>query len=304
MATLMPLEQVIARVPQWVGAGDLKTSILGGGITNQNFLIETGGQSFVLRIPGANTELLGINRQHEHAANLLAGRLGIGPEVVYFIEPEGYLVTLFIAGRPIRQVEMREPQTIRLVAETLHKVHAMPEIPGEFWVPRIVEDYTRIAKRYDVAFPKNFDWLVERLGEVEAALQAKPFALRPCHNDLLNENFLYDGQIRILDWEYAGMGDPYFDLANFSVNHDFADDHDRHLLSDYFGEVTSVNWARLKIMKIVSDFREAMWGTVQMGISKLDFDFGEYASKHFDRLTKNIQDPRWEQWIKEISQHA
>jgi len=57
-------------------------------------------------------------------------------------------------------------------------------------------------------------------------------------------------------------------------------------------------------MKIVSDFREAMWGTVQTGISKLDFDFLGYANKHFDRLTKNIQDPRWEQWIKEISQHA
>jgi thiamine kinase-like enzyme len=300
----MSLEQVVARVPRWDGAGDLKTSILAGGITNQNFLIETGGQAYVLRIAGANTELLGINRQYEYAANLAAARLGIGPEVVYFIEPEGYLVTRFITGRPIPPQEMRDPQMIGLVAATLRKVHAMPEIPGEFWVPRIVDGYTRIAKRYRVAFPKNFDWLIERLRDAEAALQANAFVLRPCHNDLLNENFLYDGQIRILDWEYAGMGDPFFDLANYSVNHDFTDEHDRNLLKDYFGEVSSINWARLKIMKIVSDFREAMWGTVQTGISKLDFDFLGYANKHFDRLTKNIQDPRWEQWIKEISQHA
>jgi hypothetical protein len=62
------LEEVLARVPQWSGAKDLKVTPLGGGITNQNYRVETGEGSFVLRISGANTELLGIDREIEYAA--------------------------------------------------------------------------------------------------------------------------------------------------------------------------------------------------------------------------------------------
>ncbi|MEJ2263350.1 MAG: phosphotransferase family protein [Anaerolineales bacterium] len=300
----LTLEQAIARVPLWSGANDLKTSPLGGGITNRNFLIETGGEAYVLRIAGENTELLGINRQHEYRANLAAGKLGIGPEVIYFIQPEGYLVTRFVRGEPVPPEKMRQPETIRMVASALQKIHSMADIPGEFWVPKIVEEYTAIAERHHVAFPENFDWLIERLHEVEAALLSTPLHRRPCHNDLLNENFLFDGQLRILDWEYAGMGDPFFDLANLSVNHNFSDEHDQLLLESYFPEVTPTNRARLKIMRVISDYRESMWGLVQIGISQLDFDFRGYADKHFERLTNNLQDPRWEQWIKEISTHG
>ena len=111
----LTLEQAIARVPQWAGATDLKTSSLGGGITNRNYKIEVGGEAFVLRIAGADTDLLGIDRENEHAANAAAGELGIAPEVVYFIEPEGYLVTRFITGRPLPVEEISRPENIRRV---------------------------------------------------------------------------------------------------------------------------------------------------------------------------------------------
>ena len=295
----LTLEEALARVPQWERK-EVKAVPLGGGITNRNFRVDVEGEAYVLRIAGENTELLGIDREVEYAANLAAGQLEIAPEVVYFIRPEGYLVTRFIAGRPIPPAEIRQAETIKQLVRILTKVHAMAPIAGEFWVPRIVEDYTRIARQHGVAFPENFPWLIERLHDAERALTANPFTWRPCHNDLLNANFLFDGQVRILDWEYAGMGDLYFDLANLSVNHDFTDEHDRVLLTSYFGEVTPKNWARLKVMRIISDYREAMWGTVQIGISKLEFDFRGYADKHFQRLTRNIQDHRWAQWLKEI----
>ena len=66
---------------------------LGGGITNRNFKIVAGGETFVLRIGGEDTELLGIDRDVERDATVAAAELGIGPEVVAFVEPEGYLVT-------------------------------------------------------------------------------------------------------------------------------------------------------------------------------------------------------------------
>jgi len=84
--------------------------------------------------------------------------------------------------------------------------------------------------------------------------------------------------------EAAGMGDRFFDLANLSVNQEFGAAEDEILLASYFGEATAADLASLGMMKFMSDFREAMWGVLQSGISELDFDFTGYAAKHFDRL--------------------
>ena len=102
----LSLEEALARVPQWTGAVDLKVTPLEGGITNNNFRVVVGGETCVLRIPGADTELLGMNRENEYSANLAAGKLGIAPEVFFFIRPEGYLITRFIPGRPLLLAEM------------------------------------------------------------------------------------------------------------------------------------------------------------------------------------------------------
>ena len=300
----LTLEEAIARVPHWVGVSDLIATRLGGGITNNNFRIDVGGESFVLRIIGADTELLGINRDYEHAANLAAGKLGIAPEVYYLIQPEGYLVTRFINGRPILPEEISQPENIRRVMETVKKIHAMHDIPGRFDVFQVVRDYSETARRYEVAFPKDYDWLIRRLQEAEDALSVRPYKPCPCHNDLLNANFLTNGQLYILDWEYAGMGDAFFDLANFSDHHNLSDEQDRWMLNCYFEDVQPNHWAHLKIMKIMSDLREATWGMVQIGISKLDFDFCEYADKFFGRVIDNIHNPHWNEYLKEVSKNV
>ena len=186
----LTVDEAVARVPMWANASDLQISPLGGGITNNNYRVDTGGESFVLRIAGADTDLLGITREHEYAANLAAGKLGIAPEVIYMIQPEGYLVTRFITARPFPPEEITQPENIRRVMEIVREIHSMPEIPGTFSVFRTVEDYAEIARRYDVDFPEKFDWLMERTHEAEAAVKSDSEALRPCHNDLLNENFL------------------------------------------------------------------------------------------------------------------
>ena len=298
------VEEVVARVPMWMGVGDIKISALDGGMTNRNFRVEVGGESFALRIAGENTELLGINREYEHAANLIAGRMQLAPEVVYFIRPEGYLVTRFVHGRPFPPEEIREPANILRVAKILLEIHSLPEFPSSFSAFGVVRDYSEIATRFNVPFPKNFDWLTSRMNEAETALRIDPSTPRSCHNDLLNGNFLINDKLVILDWEYAGMGDVFFDLANFSNNHELSVEQDRRLLDGYFGQVTPQGLGHLNIMKIMSDFREAMWGLVQIGVSKLDFDFRGYADKHFDRLTQYIQNPAWGQWLQEVSKLA
>ena len=298
----LTLEESLARVPFFKDANDLKTTPLKGGITNLNYRVDTGSKSYVLRITGADTELLGIRREVEHAANLAAGQLGVAPEVVYFIEPEGYLVTRFVDGPHIPPEEMVKPENIRRVAEKVRKFHTeAPPLAGEFNVFRRVEMLTATSRRNNCKFPDNFDWIVQRMRQVEAAFNRDPYVPTPCHDDLLNLNFLDEqGEVRILDWEYAGMGDIYFDLANFSHHHRLDDDQVRYWLQSYFGEATPQRFARLKLMWPMSEVHEAMWGTTQTGISKLDEDFQGYADLWFGRATEAMQDPRWNEWLETV----
>jgi len=157
-----------------------------------------------------------------------------------------------------------------------------------------------------VAIPPEYE-LAAALGRrIELACLANPIELRPCHNDLLNANFIDDGtRIRIVDWEYAGMGDPFFDLGNFSINHELTPDEDAHLLVTYDGAQHEADrgsrLARLTLMRTVSDFREAMWGVLQQGVSTLDVDFVAYATGSFDRLLANAADPRFERALIEVA---
>ena len=106
--------------------------------------------------------------------------------------------------------------------------------------------------------------------------------------------------MRIVDWEYAGMGDRYFDLGNLSVNNGFAEADDERLLAAYWGEpCTARRFAALRLMRIMSDFREGMWGVVQTAISALDFDFAGYAGEHLERVAAGLADPRLQTWLED-----
>ena len=243
----------------------MKIQHLGGGITNHNFKLTAGGESFVLRIGGNDTERLGIDRAVEHRASLNAAALGIGPEVVDFLEPEGFLITRFVEGEP------GDPDPAEAAA-LLRRLHDGPPIPGRFDSFRVVESYAGINE------PPHYAWAHELAERIEARLGSRPLA--PCHNDLLPANFIRDGaRLWLVDWEYAGMGDPAFDDANFAVSNGLP-------IAD--GEPPEQ-----MLMRFMSDFREAMWGAVQQRLSALDFDFAAYAEEHFERARRTAADPRF-----------
>ena len=273
----MRAERIAARV--WPGR-ELDIEPLGGGITNHNFVVRVDGNPFVLRIAGADTELLGIDRAAEHEAARVAAGLGVGPEVVDFVD--GSLITCFVGGGIVPVEEIRRPAGLREVAGLLRRIHDGPPFPARFDAFRVVEAYRETAEQHGVRIPPQYAEAKARADEIERTLGPRPE--QPCHNDLLNANFIRspDG-IRIVDWEYAGMGDRFFDLANFSVNHELSEDEGDTLLDAYFGGVTDEARKHLRLMRFMSDFREAMWGVVQQGISKLDFDYEDYANRHFER---------------------
>ena len=277
----------------WPGR-QARLEVLGGGITNHNVKVDLGdGEVYVLRIAGRETDVLGIDRSVEHEASLAAAAVGVGPEVIDFLEPEGWLVTRFIEGTVVAEERMREESSIRRVAAALRAVHAGPPLPHRFNSFRIVEDYRSIAFARGAEVPPAYVWARQIARRIERARGAVPE--RPCHNDLLTANFIDDGtRIRIVDWEYAGMGDVFFDLANFSINNGFDRAQRGFLLETYAGSLRSQDERSLELMRFMSDFREAMWGVVQGAVSELDFDFGGYAREHFERLERIAAEPEFE----------
>jgi thiamine kinase-like enzyme len=275
---------------------------LEGGITNRNYKVRFAGEDVVVRLPGKDTDLLGIDRTAERAAGELASGVGIGPEVVAMLDDPPCLVTRFVVGEPMRAEELREPATIGEVATALRTLHACEErLPVAFSSFRMVEAYAeRIAGR-GATVPSSYEWAAASAHRIEAALVGPEHEPVPCHDDLLAANFLRSQRgIRIVDWEYAGMGDRYFDLGNFAVNNELEGEGEAALLAAYFGAPASERrLASLRLMRFMSDFREAMWGAVQSTISDIEFDFDDYREEHFDRMREFAADGRLDRSLEE-----
>jgi len=276
------VERVVER--RWPGR-PVRVEPLPGGITNANFLVDLGDEQVVVRVPGRGRDLLGIDPAAEMAASTLAAAIGIAPEIVGRDEELGCLVTRFLPARPIPPDEMARSPMLGLVAATVRRVHTAGTIDATFDFFAVIERYHELAAARGVREPFDFGSARAVLGGIARARPFRPTVLG--HNDLLNANFLFDGSVRILDWEYAGMTDPFFDLANLSANHGFDADTDAELLRHYFGAAPESLVATLALFKLVSELREAMWGVLQLAVSDLDVDFAAYAAargEHFEAL--------------------
>jgi thiamine kinase-like enzyme len=275
---------------------------LEGGITNRNYRVRFAGEDVVVRLPGKDTELLEIDRAAEKAAGEMAARAGVGPAVVVMLEDPPCLVTRFVVGESMSAEELREPAALAEVAEAMRALHGCEErLPVEFSSFRIVETYAARMAGRGAEVPSSYEWALASAHRIEVALTGPEHEPVPCHNDLLAANFIRSPQgVRIVDWEYAGMNDRYFDLGNFAVNNELSEAQEAELLSAYFGAPASgCRLASLRLMRFMSDFREAMWGAVQSTISDLDFDFSDYCAKHFDRMRGASADGRLERLLEE-----
>lgn len=249
--------------------------VLAHGITNSNYVVDLGDERVVVRVPGNDTHLLGIDRSNEVVAGGLAAAVGVGPDVLVTDAATGCIVFRFIDGRAVSTTELAEEPMLGHFVETLRQVHHAGTTPT-IWNPyAVIRDHRDVAIERGAEPPFDATFALELLARIEIVRPFRPTVLG--HNDLLNANFLFDDRLRIVDWEYAGMSDPFFDLANVSVNNGFPVDSEIALLRHYVGELSDPVLSTLHLMKIVSELREAMWGVVQMAISSLDVHFTTYA---------------------------
>ncbi|HYH62828.1 MAG TPA: phosphotransferase [Solirubrobacterales bacterium] len=289
------LGQIVLELTQKLGQSGGEPEPLSGGITNRNYRATFGDTVYVIRVPGKDTSLLGINRSAEFAANAAAAEIGVAAPVAAMLTDPPAIVTHFIEGRPMEPPELRDHQPLCDVADALRVMHAAPAIPSRFDSFRIVEQYERVARDLGVDVPAEYAEAHACAIRIEERMSGPEHDPVPCHNDLLAANFIWDGmRVRIVDWEYAGMGDRYFDLANFAVNNELPEGARHAMLAHYFRRAaTKRQTATLHLFTFMSDFREAMWGVVQQGASDIDFDFADYTRKHFARLAETAEAPEF-----------
>lgn len=294
-----PIDALLAHLEETLGPRRGEPVALAGGITNRNFRVRFGTGDYVVRLCAPETGLLGIDREAERAASEAAHRAGVGPALAAFRPEDGCLVFAFVAGRAVEAADVRAG--VERVAAALRTVHAAPPVPAVFSPFRVAERYRATTLERGGALPAACAEGFAVAAAIERALGAAEPAL--CHNDLLPGNILDASAepagdagasgLWIVDWEYAGMGDPAFDLGNLSVNNGFALEHDRRLVEAYYGEPDEHRLARVRLMRVASDWREAMWGVVQTTLSDLDFDFAAYADEHLERMLESD----WEEWV-------
>jgi thiamine kinase-like enzyme len=273
----------------WLGGGDVTVRPLDGGLTNRNYCICRGRDRFVLRIMGKNSRLLGIDRRAEHACAKAAHAAGIGPEVVAFLPDQGVMVTRFVPGRALDFEAVQTPAILRRVVASMRRYHECSNGAGKFSAFETVRHYYAQARKRKVPFPRNAALALETLARIEDQCGI-PEQVCPCHNDLLPGNLVDDRRkVWILDWEYGGMGDLFFDLGNLAANNLFDREQETMLLHFYFGKARAADLRRLRLMRLASDMREAMWGFMQMGVSKLDFDYRTYARRHWQRFLESAR---------------
>jgi thiamine kinase-like enzyme len=243
-----------------------------------------------------------INRDVEEVASRVTASLGVGAGVVAALRDEGALVLEYVAGVPIAPERMVTPPVLRRIARALRTLHAGPPFPG------VVDPFRVTELRYQAALStggvdsdqmRDYEWAHPIAERIESTVDFS--STSPCHGDLLAGNFLDDGNIRILDWECAGMSDPRFDLANFSVNQQLALQDDRNLVHYYYGAPDEHAVAAIRLLRFMSAFRETMWGLVQQNISQLDFDYRAYSEEYFRRMRDMTRDPRFGEWFDILS---
>jgi thiamine kinase-like enzyme len=296
VASVSTLEEILQRLEPSLGPVAGEPAPLSGGITNHNFRVTLGGEECVVRVHGKDTDALGIDRQAERLASETATALGIAPALL--AADEDCLVTRFVPSDPVdaRDISQRAGE----LARALCSFHDSPAVlPARFWVPELLDQYAAQVHARSVRLPDSYGEAAAVAARIAAALA--PWRPRPCHNDLLASNIIraHDrDRLLIVDWEYAGMGHPCFDLGNLSVNNDFDEADDERLLRAYRGVPPSdAHRATLALMRILSDAREAAWGVVQAEVSELDFDFDRYARTHFERLRAAVEQPQLGEWL-------
>ena len=298
-------DEAIARIADWKDK-DVRWEELGGGITNHNYIVmvnggpgNAGGGKYVLRVPGQGTDMF-IDREVERDCMVQVAKAGVGPEVVHQIDPEGALVIDFVEGEIMHPETMAgHPERLKQAVETVKVFHTQAVFKNQIKIFDMLRRYTRIARDNNTPMPPELESLLLEMENIEKATAVDPPADVACHNDLLSENFIIDadGKMWIIDWEYGGMTDPFFDLGDFVMEHPFSREDERLIAATYCGEMDEGRFGRMMLYKSVSGVWWGVWAMIQHTFSKIEFDYMEWGMERMARAQRVVDDPDYATWL-------
>ena len=294
-------DEAASRVSLWRGQ-EVTVSALSGGLTNENYLVESSGNRCVMRLPGQSTELLSIDRANEVYNTKAAAETGIGPRVLEHIPDLDVMVLEFISGPTMSAETLGSLHMARRMAESFRTLHSARPFLRDFNMFRLIEYYLRIVEQHGVTIPRGYLDRLATVAEIERAVGIATLPPVPCHNDLLCENFIDDGTaLRIVDFELSGNNDPCFDLGNTAQEAIFDDDLREALCEAYFGRPDVRQLARMNLFALMSDVGWTLWGAIQARITTIDYDFKGYYNARWERAVEVMDTDRFQIWLREAA---
>jgi thiamine kinase-like enzyme len=281
------LMQRIAALNCWTS--EITCEPLTGGITNLSFIVTSEQGRFVARVC-EERRYLGIDRTNEWLCQVAAHKAGVSGEVLFF--DDGILVTPFIVGKTLSDVDVTQVDVLIRTAQTMRQLHAsLDHIEGEllYFCPfQTIRTYAATAKGLGAFLPVGVTRFMALLPSLRGEIS--PFTPTLCHNDLLPANILDDGtRLWFVDWEYAGMGNPLFDLANLTANRGLSPELENVLIHAYFGAANERAFAEVQVLKTVSLLREALWGVIQGIKSTIEFDYEGYTTEQLMAFEQSLE---------------
>lgn len=260
---------------------------VGGGMTNSNFIMKCQREWFILRVPGACTGEM-VDRKREEHNSLEAFHLGLNPENVFFDVQSGIKVTRYIRdGVTLNGKTARLENSVRKTTELLRRLHSSHiSMQGEFSVRREYEKYKSMIRKRQVVCYEGFTRADRLFYHLLDRLEQLGIDRKPCHNDLVPENFVMSGEGRmyLIDWEYSGYNDPMWDLASHLLESGFDEDEEELFFQYYFRrEITPVEKEKIHIYQICQDVLWSAWTVLKEHEGE---DFGTYGT---DRLARALK---------------
>ncbi|MFQ5617050.1 MAG: phosphotransferase [Anaerolineales bacterium] len=292
------VEQVIERIPEW-REKPISVQPLPNGITNVNYKVLVDNRPFFVRLPGHNSDLLGIDRCNEFFNNRVCSRLGIGPEVIHYFEDLGALVIEFLSFPALTPETLRQPGVQRRLIRTVKILHNGERFWRDFSMFRLADSYLDTIWERGLALYPGVEEHLSHIAEIERAVRANSVPTVPCHNDLIPGNILDQGdRIFLVDFDYSGNNDPFFELGNLSAESGFDEEEIGALVTAYLGRESGAKTARTHLHRIMSDAGWGLWGIIQAEISSIDFDFWNYGLERWERAMGEMDSDNFERWLR------
>jgi thiamine kinase len=239
-----PAEQVLDAIPGFAGAR--VDSLLSDGPTNVSYLLQLAGMQYVLRLDKPDTAKLGLNRSNEKQVCKAVADAGLAPEPLYFDPAAGVYLRRYLPGRAWDASDLASPDQRERLARLLRVLHGLPPIGAAF-------DPLAAARRYAAQLDSGQAGSILRESE-KLMQQITTDSTDPalCHNDLVCHNVLDGKRLMLIDWEYAGTGDPFFDLAVVVRHHGLDKKSEHHFLAAYLGRPASAR--ETELLRLQCDF--------------------------------------------------